>query len=231
VTERRRSISVVVYRLLLFCYPSGFRDEFGDQLTLVFRDQHQTARHTHGWRGVLTLWVGVLADLLLVAPMEHITLLMQDVRFAVRTFRKSPGFAAIAIGTMALGIGAATAIFSVVNGVLIKPVPFRDPDRLALVYLNAAERGAPRAHFSLADYIDWRAHDRAFDDAAAFGGFGRLFTLNGLGEPGQVRGVYATGSFFSILGVKAIAGDLFKPGDDEAGRVRSVVISENLWRR
>ena len=231
MTERRRSISVAVYRLLLFCYPSGFRDEFGDQLTLVFRDQHRTARHTHGWRGVLTLWVGVLADLLLVAHMEHISLLMQDIRVAVRTFRKSPGFAAIAIGTMALGIGAATAIFSVVNGVLIKPVPFRDPDRLALVYLNDAKRSAPRRHFSLADYVDWRAHDRAFDEAAAFGGFGRLFTVNGLGEPGQVRGVYATGSFFSILGVKAIAGDLFKPGDDEAGRVRTVVLSENLWRR
>jgi hypothetical protein len=82
----------------------------------------------------------------------------------------------------------------------------------------------------MADFIDWRTHDKAFEDAAAFGAWGRYLTLNGQGEPEQVPGVYATGSFFSIFGVRPVLGRLFEPGDDQPGRTKSLVISEKLWR-
>ena len=221
---------IAIYRLLLLCYPRGFRDEFGEQLTLVFKDQHARAARDHGRLGLFALWVGVVADVIKVAPMEHASLLLQNVRFSLRTLRKSPLFCAVAIVTTALGVGATTAIFSVVNAVLLKPLPYPDSDRLAAVYLNAAHRGAPRATFSKADYIDLQAHDTAFEQTAAFGAFGRLFTMNGLGEPREVRGVFATAKFFSVFRAEPVIGRLLRAGDDEPGAVRSAVISERLWR-
>jgi putative ABC transport system permease protein len=222
---------VSVYRLLLFCYPPAFRDEFGEQMTQFFADQYRQVRVTNGFWSALFLWFAVVADLLTVALEERFSMFLHDLRFSVRTLLKSPAFTAVAVATIALGVGAGTTIFSVVNGVLLKPAPFRDPDRLAIVYVNAAERGVPRSHFSMADFIDWRTHDKAFEDAAAFGAWGRHFTLNGQGEPEQIRGVYATSSFFSILGVQPVLGRLFEPGDDQPGQTKSLVISERFWRR
>jgi putative ABC transport system permease protein len=228
-TRRRAPLSL--YRLLLFCYPSGFRDEFGDQMAQFFGDQYREARLTNGVRGIVMLWIGVLTDLATVAFKERLSMFLHDVRFSLKTLVRTPAFTLVAVATVALGIGAATTMFSVVNGVLLKPVPFRDPDRLAMVYLNASQRGVPRSHFSMADYVDWRAHDRAFEQSAAFGAWGRFMTVNGQGEPEQVPGVYATSGFFSILGVRPVLGRVFEPGDDDPGRTRSIVISEGLWRR
>jgi putative ABC transport system permease protein len=222
---------VSLYRLLLFCYPSGFREEFGEQMTECFGAQCRETRRSQGVRGLVLLWLGVVTDLVRVAVKERASMLLQDLRFSLRTLRRSPGFTVVAVLTSALGIGAATAIFSVLNGVLLKPVPFAEADRLAMVYLNAAERGVPRSHFSVADFIDWRAHDRAFEQTAAFGAFGRYLTLDGAGEPEQVSGTFATSGFFAILGVRPVLGRVFEPGDDEPGRTRSVVISERLWQR
>ena len=222
---------VILYRLLLLCYPSGFRAEFGYQMSQFFRDQYQEAWRTGGWRTVLALCLEVVADLVTVALKERLTMFFTDVRLAIRTLRKSPAFTVVAIATMALGIGGTTTMVSVFKSVILNPVPFRDPDRLAMVYLNAAERGVPRAYFSMADYADWQAHDRSFEESATFGLWGRSVTLTGQGEPDQVPGVYATASFFSVLGVRPAIGRLFLPGDDEPGRPRAVVISERLWRR
>jgi putative ABC transport system permease protein len=232
VTGRTRPRAPLsIYRLLLFCYPSGFRDEFGAQMAQFFGDQYREARLSNGVRGICVLWIGVLTDLATVAFKERLSMFLHDLRFSLRTLSRTPAFTVVAVATVALGIGAATTIFSVVNGVLLKPVPFRDPDRLAMVYLNASERGVSRSHFSMADYADWRAHDRAFVETAAFGGWGRFMTMNGQGEPEQVPGVYATSGFFSILGVRPVLGRMFEPGDDDPGRTRSLVISEGLWRR
>ncbi len=229
--ERRHRTSVSLYRLLLYCYPSGFREEFGDQMAECFRDQYRETQRRRGIAGALLLWLGVVSDLVNVAVRERVAMLIQDLRFSLRTLRRSPGFTTVAVLTTALGIGAATAIFSVLHGVLLKPVPFAEPDRLAMVYLNAAERSVPKSHFSVADFIDWRTHDRAFEQVAAFGAWGRYLTLDGAGEPEQIPGTYATSRFFSILGVRPVVGRMFEPGDDEPGRTGSVVISERLWQR
>lgn len=204
-----REPSLHVYRLLLLCYPSEFRLEYGDEMTRTFRQQHRQALGARGLSGIALPWWRVVTDLILVAPKERIHMLLQDIRYAFRTFRANPGFALAAVLTITLGIGANTAIFSVVNGILLQPLPYPDPDRLAMVYLNEAERNAPFAHMSVADYLDWRTHDRSFEATAAFGAFGNRFNLTGGGEPEQVRGTYATAGFFSILGAKPVAGRLF----------------------
>lgn len=227
----RRLTPVSVYRLLLLCYPPGFREEFGDQMADCFGEQYREARTRTGITGVLALWFGVLYDLLTVAFTERMFMLIQDLRFSLRTLRKSPSFTVVAVATLALGIGAATSIFSVINGVLLNPLPFRDPDRIAMVYLNGADRGLPRMNLSMADFIDWRTHDKAFHETAAVGTFGRYMTLNGLGEPERAAGMYATSGLFSVLGVRPILGRVFEPGDDQPGRARTLVLSERLWRR
>ena len=227
----RRPTPVSVYRFLLLCYPPGFREEFGDQMADFFVEQYREARrHTGPW-GILVLWFGVLNDLLAVAVKERISMWIQDLRFSLRTLLKSPSFTVVAVATLALGIGATTAIFSVVNGVLLNPVPFRDPDRIAMVYLNGSDMGMPRMHLSMADFVDWRALDKAFEETAAVGTMGRYLTLNGHGEPERAAGMYATSRFFSILGIRPVLGRVFEPGDDEPGRPKSLVISERLWQR
>jgi putative ABC transport system permease protein len=231
VASRKHLAPVALYRLLLFCYPARFRAEFAEQMSIFFRDQYQDAWQTGGWRHVVALCLEVIADLFTVALKERSMRLFADIRLAVRTLRKSPTFTIVAIATMGLGIGGTTTMVSVFKSVIVNPVPFRDPDRLAMVYLNAAERGAPRASFSMADYVDWQAHNRSFEESAAFGVWGRSVTIAGPGDPDQVSGIYTTASFFSILGVRPAIGRLFVPGDDEPGRARGVVISERLWRR
>jgi predicted permease len=155
--------------------------------------------------------------------------LIRDLRYGLRALVRSPGFTSIALLALAVGIGVNTAVFSVVNGVLLRPLPFADPDRLVTVTNWTARGGA-----CLADFLDWKARSRSFDTLAAFE-INRFtnsrFTLTGDGEPEQVIGYRVTASFFDTLGVRPIVGRTFAAGDDEPGRPRGVVLSERLWRR
>jgi putative ABC transport system permease protein len=164
--------------------------------------------------------------------MRHMNLvdnLVRDVRYAVRTLAHSPGFTLAALLALALGIGANTAVFSVVNAVLLRPLPFADPDRLVMVF-NYTPRGAA----SMADFLDWRARSQSFETIAVFevNPFtNSRFTWTGDGEPEQVVGYRVTAGFFDTLGVRPILGRTFYAGEDEPGRPRAVVLSERLWRR
>ncbi|HYO82773.1 MAG TPA: ABC transporter permease, partial [Bryobacteraceae bacterium] len=229
--RRPQAAGGVVFRLLVSLYPAGFRDEFGDQMMLCVQQQMNEAHRTRGLPGVVMFWLTALMDVGTVSIKERLSMWWQDARFSIRTLWRSPAFTCVVVATLALGIGASTTIFSVINCILLKPMPFRDADRIAMVYLNGADRGFPRMYLSLADYLDWRTHDRAFSDAAAFGTFGRFFTWSGRGEPEQVSGTYATAGFFSLLGVQPLHGRVFERGDDQPGRIRTAVISERLWHR
>jgi hypothetical protein len=127
-----------------------------------------------------------------------------DVRGALRALRRTPGFTAAAVFTLALGIGAATAIFSVVNGVLLRPLPFPDPDRLVLIHERSRPIGLDRMWVSLPNFRDWRERARSFQEMAAFnaGEAG----LTGTGEPEQVRVAWSEGPLFELLGARAVAG-------------------------
>jgi predicted permease len=152
----------------------------------------------------------------------------QDVRFAIRMLRKSPGFTAVAVLTLALGIGATTAIFSVVDGVLVQPLPYPQAARVAFVWNHFSPQNIPHGHLSIADFLDWRAQNRAFEDPAIFGY--AAFGLTGVDPPQQVRGAEVSASFFSILRVAPVAGRTFLTGDDSPSSPNLAVISESLWR-
>lgn len=155
--------------------------------------------------------------------------LWQDLRYGARTLWKTPGFTLIAVLTLALGIGANTAIFSIVNGVLLRPLPYRDPDRIVTLWENNAKDGIERDDVSPANFLDWRDRHRAFEEIAFANPFS--FDYTGGDEPEVLRNALVSRGFFQILGVGALHGRVFTPEEYEAGREQVIVLSHGLWQR
>jgi predicted permease len=153
--------------------------------------------------------------------------LLQDIRFGLRTLRESPGFTAVAILTLALGIGANTAIFSVVNGVLLNPLPFPEPDRLVTV--DASKPNFPQGSISYPNFLDWRRINQSFSFFAVSRSTGYLLT--GAGDADELNAAVVTSDFFPMLGVKPVLGRWFTPSEDEIGASNVVAISTALWKR
>jgi putative ABC transport system permease protein len=160
-----------------------------------------------------------------------IDILIQDLRYGVRMMLRAPGFTAMAVIALALGIGANTAIFSVVNAVLLRPLPFDQPDRLVQVWHTPPQASFPGMKefaASPANFIDWRSESRGFQGMAAYG-FGR-YTLTGSGHPEAIRTCAATSGLFSILRVFPLLGSDFLDGEYEPDHDHEVVLSYGLWR-
>ncbi len=151
--------------------------------------------------------------------------LLRDLRLALRTLLKAPGFTTIAVITLGLGIGANTAIFSVVNGVLLKPLPYHEPERLAVV--REVFGDGLRGSVAGPNFTDWRDRNRSFEQLAAFRV--RLLTVSGDGDPEEVVGTQVTSDFFGMLGVPVASGRAFSP-DEEEGEARAVVLGDGFWR-
>jgi putative ABC transport system permease protein len=154
--------------------------------------------------------------------------LAQDLRFAVRMLRKSPGFAVVAVLTLALGIGANTAIFSVVDALLLKPLPYRDPSRLVMVWEHHSPSGAEHNVASPPDVLDWQAQNQAFDGMAYFADVHA--NLTGRASPQVVVLQYTSANFFDVLGVKPMLGRGFAPANGQAGQDHVVILSYDLWK-
>ncbi len=153
--------------------------------------------------------------------------LVQDLRHAVRQFLKAPGVTAVVIITIALGIGANTALFSVVNGVLLNPLPYPQPDQL--VALRESKPNFEWGTIPYPNFRDWQKDNRTFSSMAVWRNY--AFSLTGTGEAEQVNGQFVSSDFLRILGVKPLLGRPFAPGEDEIGAAPIAVISEGLWRR
>jgi putative ABC transport system permease protein len=151
--------------------------------------------------------------------------LMQDLRYALRQLRKSPGFTTIAVVTLSLGIGANTAIFSVVNAVLLRPLPYRHPDRL--VFLAESSEQVPGMSISMADFDDWRAMNSVFENTVAYQTENVTLTGQGGAEELQMRRV--TAGLFPTLGVRPILGRPLSPDDDKVGAAPVVMLSDAMW--
>jgi len=152
--------------------------------------------------------------------------LWQDFRYSLRMLAKNPGFTFIAVLTLALGIGANTAIFSVVNAVLLRPLPFPESDRLVDIWHTPPQTsfpGIPIFAVSPANFLDWRSRSHAFEGMSAYG-FGR-YTLTGSGHPEAVRMVAATNGVFSILRAKPLLGRTFLEEENSPGRDHEVILS------
>ena len=153
---------------------------------------------------------------------------MQDVRYALRLWRRRPGFAAVAILTLAIGVGANTAIFSIVNAVLLRPLPYPNAERLVSVWGSTTQ--FPRGLLSYAEYQEIRQQNRSLDTLGFY--LGQSVNLTGVAEPQRLVGVFATGTFFDTLGVKAERGRLFTEEESAPGTVKPVVvITHQLWRQ
>jgi putative ABC transport system permease protein len=180
------------------------------------------------WRSTSAFW-----DALWLQPKRWEDEMIQDLRFGVRMLLKHKGFTAVAALTLALGIGANTAIFSVVNGVLLRPLPYYEPERLVMVWADRpimqAQTGLPDFPVTVADFVDWRNQNQVFEHMAAMEGW--RMNLTGGGEPESVVGLRASASLFSLLGARLAVGRAFLPEEDRAGAERVVVISHGLWQR
>jgi putative ABC transport system permease protein len=154
--------------------------------------------------------------------------LLQDVRYALRSLRRTPGFAMVAILTLALGIGASTAIFTVVNAVLLRPLPFDHPERLVMLW-ERPPSGEPHNVASPANFTAWKAQARSVTGLAAT--YQMKMNLTGGGEPEELRTGVATDNFFRTLGVKAARGRVFTPGESAGEGGAVVVLSHGLWVR
>jgi predicted permease len=151
----------------------------------------------------------------------------RDLRFAVRVLRKNPGFTAVAVLTLALGIGASTAIFSVVQGVLLAPLPYREPDRLVTVWLNNFRLKSP-TDLSYRDFMDWERGSPPFEKMAAYAW--RSFDLSSPGNPEHLEGREISSNFLSTLGVRLALGREFSAEEDRNGGAPVAIISSGLWR-
>ena len=154
----------------------------------------------------------------------------QDIRQALRAMRKNPGFTAVAVSALALGIGANTAIFSVINGVLLKPLSFHDPDRLVRVGRRfKGDTGLAGA--SIPKYFAWRQAMPAFEGMAAYDFSGPGINLGGTGKPEQVKGIHVSSEYFTVFGVTPIRGRVFTGDEDRPNGPKLAVISYGLWNR
>ncbi|MGH9837940.1 MAG: ABC transporter permease [Blastocatellia bacterium] len=154
--------------------------------------------------------------------------LLQDLRYGARMLLKQPGFTLIAVLTLALGIGANTAIFSVINAVLLRPLPFNEPERVVMVWNKGpAAAGGDRTPLAVADLLDWRAQSQAFDGIAAFQY--ESFSVTGSETPESVQGANVTANFFAVLGVPPALGRTFLPDEDRPGAERVVLLSDGYW--
>src|SRR5258708_1422677 len=161
-----------------------------------------------------------------LAGLPFLEVLVQDLRYALRMLRKSPAFAAIAIVTLALGIGANSAIFSVVNGVLLRPLPYEDPDRLMAVFSSFPSQNTGGS--SPPDFRTLREQNHTLTNLSAY--FGNLFNLSGADQPERVLGMVVSSEYFTTLGVKPLLGRTFLPTEEQWGSHHAVLVSEAFWR-
>ena len=155
--------------------------------------------------------------------------LSQDIRYGARMLLKQPGFTVVAVVTLALGIGANTAIFSVVNAVLLRPLPFSDSQRLVMVWnRGVAAAGGDRTPLAVADVLDWRAQNHVFEGVAAFSPAN--LNYSGGDNPVQVRGANVTANFLSVLGLGVQLGRDFQSADEKTGGPATVIVSDQFWR-
>jgi putative ABC transport system permease protein len=155
--------------------------------------------------------------------------LWQDLRYGLRMLRAKPGFTIVAVLALALGIGANTAIFSVVNAVILRPLPYPEPEQLAMVWLDNRRQGIRDDITSYPNFIDWRDQNHVFQGMA--GMRTAAFTLTGVGEPEQLRGASVSINFFQLMGIGPAQGRGFTPEEETPGKDQVVVIGHGLWQR
>jgi putative ABC transport system permease protein len=230
--SRGVACSLNCYRLLLHVYPAPLRWWGSQEMLQDFRERCEEEQRRRGVLGLILLWLEIVADAAIEAPQEHYRMLLHELRYAIRTLRKSPGFTSAAVICLALGLGGSTAVFSIVNAVLLKPLPYRDSRRLVRVYTefpNFPNGGLHRFAADPPEFHELQSRKDAWDRLEAWAGAG--VSLSGSGEPLSLNATFVTGGLFSMLGATPRLGRPITPADDDPGLAPNVVISDGLWRR
>jgi len=210
-----------LYRKMLKVYPASFRQEYEGAMTRQFRDEQ---RHAQGRKEHLGLWLHALSDLAVSAPRELVRELGQDSRFALRVYRRWPVSAFIAIGTLALAVGASTGVFSVTSALLLRKLPFGNASRLVELRFPPFSAGNGRAGFA-----EWRNHSSYLESATTFST--SEMNLNSGRDSLRVRVTETSANLFSLLEVQAHLGRTFVPEEDRTGQNHVIVISHRLWQQ
>src|SRR5215471_6516290 len=184
------------------------------------------------WRNKLDLLrrsLGAFWDALWLQPRRLEDEMFQDLRYGVRMLLRQRAFTIAAVLTLGLGIGANTAVFSVVNAVLLRPLPYSNADRLALIWGSFQKFGMEQMRAKAAEYVDYRDQMRSFETVAAFNT--EDFNFTGGGEPARIAGAGVTANLFPMLGMRAAMGRMFSPEENQPGRNNVVVLSHQFWRQ
>ncbi|HEX2488302.1 MAG TPA: ABC transporter permease, partial [Blastocatellia bacterium] len=221
-----RVIGVIVPRRLR----ADWRQEW--EAELRYREQQLAEWDRLDWHSKLALlWhsLGAFMDALWLQPRRLEDEMFQDLRYGARMLLKHKGFTAIAVLSLALGIGANTAIFSLVEAVLLRPLPFPEPEQLVMIWQDGSRKGSFRGNLAPGNYSDLKTQNQAFENVAAFSG--ASLNLTGDGEPEKINTQFVTANFFSVLKSKPVLGRTFlqEDGHPDAGKV--VLISYGLWQR
>ena len=228
MSNSKESFSQKFFRTVMRVLPFDFRANYEREMAGVFAEQHREVKNEGGFTGMFKLWMETLAGLFRMAPREHWDIFRQDCAYAFRMMRANRGFTAIAVLTLALGIGANTAIFSVVHSVLLSPLPYKDGKQLIFIREQAKKLNVDDMGWSVPEIMDYRAQNQTLSSLVEY--HVMSFTLFGHGDPDRVKTAVVSWNYFDMFGVKPILGRAFTPADDKIGAPAVLVLSNEYWR-
>ena len=228
MTRIRMSRADRFFRRLLRLFPADFRGDFGDDMAATFNDQRRDVLAHGGSMAALRLWWDTIRGIATTAPREHVDVLRGDVRYALRNLRRNPGFAIVAALALAAGIGANAAVFTIVNGVLLRALPYEHPGELVTIFEKIPEAPVEKFDFSAPDFEIVRATARSY--AGMFAYRTGTFELSGIGQSERLVGARVSPEMFGVLGMFPVLGRALTP-DDDRQNASVVVIGHRLWTR
>jgi putative ABC transport system permease protein len=222
------SFSQKLFRALVRVLPFDFRMNYEGEMEGVFREQQREVEERGGFLEALKLWKETIVGIFTTAPREHWQILTSDCGYALRMMGKNAGFTAVAILTLALGIGANTAIFSVVHSVLLRSLPYPQANQLIFIRQQEKKLGIEDLSFSVKEIEDYRAQNRTLSGLVEY--HAMSFTLFGHGDPERVRTGVVSANYFELFGVQPLLGRTFLPEDEKLGAPPVLVLSYEYWK-
>jgi putative ABC transport system permease protein len=228
MVKQKLPFSQRLFRALVRVLPFDFRTNYEGEMEGVFREQHREVEERGGIVGALKLWKETIVGIFTTAPREHWQILTSDCNYAFRMMGKNPGFTAVAVLTLALGIGANTAIFSVVHSVLLRSLPYPQGQQLIFIRQQEKKLGIEDWGFSVKEIDDYRAQNRSLAGLVEY--HAMSFTLFGHGDPERVRTGVVSANYFDLFGVQPLLGRTFLPDDEKLGAPPVLLLSYEYWK-
>jgi putative ABC transport system permease protein len=226
--DNQPTFSQRMFRAVLRLMPFDFRANYAGEMEAVFAQQRQDIWERGRPLDFLRLWGETLAGIFSTAPREHWEILKHDTGYALRVMRKNFGFTLMAVITLALGIGANTAIFSVVHAILLRPLPYPDGHQLVFIRQQAQKQGLDDIGFSVHEIQDYREQNQSLTDLVEY--HTMSFILYGHGDPDRVRTAVVSANYFDLFEVKPLLGRTFLPDDDKLGAPPVLILSYEYWK-